>query len=149
MVSGNTGGGGAIGPSAAAGIWAAANSGIATIARRAGIMRRERPVRIVSSGCPRDERALRQSTTERAVLARAFGELDQEVIGRDSGSGDDPRVELLEQGEAGFFGPARHECQLEQHKVVRVAHPKKRRRVQETVARKLVDDLKKVVRRDL
>jgi hypothetical protein len=56
--------------------------------------------------------------TEGKVLTRLLGELDHEVIGRYSGTSDDPRVQLLEQGETGFFGPANDERDLEQNEVV-------------------------------
>jgi len=44
-------------------------------------------------------------------------------------AGDDPRVQLLEQGEAGFFWPARDERELKHDEVVGVIHADERRRV--------------------
>src|SRR6267143_3706864 len=96
-----------------------------------------------------DGRALRQSPTERKVLAWSLGELDHEVVRRYSGTSDDPRVQLLEQGEAGFFWPAGDEREFKHNEVVGVFHPEKRRRVQEAVARKLMDDLEEVIRGNL
>src|SRR4029077_1568579 len=97
------------------------------------------------SGCLYDERALPQSLTEGKVLPRAFEEPDHEVIGRYACTRDDPRVQLLEQSEAGFLRPADDERDFKQDEVVRVLHSDKRGRVQEAVAGKLVDDLEEVV----
>src|SRR5882762_1943524 len=96
-----------------------------------------------------DGRALRQSPTERKVLAWSLGELDHEVVRRYSDAGDDPRVQLLEQGEADFFGPARDERELKQDEVVGVVHAHERERVKVAVARKLMDDLEEVIRWNL
>jgi hypothetical protein len=89
---------------------------------------------------------LRQSLTEGKVLAGSFGELDHEVVRQDSGTGDDVLVELLEQGEAGFFRPAGDERELEQDEIVGVFPPEKRWRVQEAFTRKLMDDPEEVIR---
>src|SRR6266576_3512148 len=101
------------------------------------------------SGCLRDESALCQSLTERKVLVWTLDELDHEVVWRYSGTCDDSRVQFLEQGEANFFGPAGDERDFKHDEVVGVFHSEKRRRVQEAVARKLMDDLEEVVRGDL
>ena len=88
-----------------------------------------------------------QSLTEGEILAREFGELDHQVIRRDFGTSDDPRIQLLEQGEPGFFRPAGDKRDFKQNEVVGVVHPEKRRRVQEAFAWKHMDDLEKVIRR--
>jgi hypothetical protein len=86
---------------------------------------------------------------EGEVLTRLFGKLDEDVIGRYSGTSDDPSVQFLEQREAGFSRPAGDERDLKHDEVVGVSHAEKRRRVQEPIARQFVDDLKEVIRGNL
>src|SRR5882762_2805988 len=102
-----------------------------------------------ASGCLRDEGALRQSLAERDVLARDLDELDHQVVGRDAGAGGDARVQLLEKREARLLRPAGDERELEHDEVVGILEAEKRWRVQEALARQLVDDLEEVVRRNL
>src|SRR6266850_4565966 len=102
-----------------------------------------------ASGCLRDEGALRQSLAEGDVLARDLDELDHQVVGRDAGAGGDARVQLLEEREARLLRPAGDERELEHDEVVGILEAEKRWRVQEALARQLVDDLEEVVRRDL
>jgi len=68
---------------------------------------------------------LRQSLTERKVLAWALEEPDHEVVGRYAGTRDDPRVQFLEQGEASFLRPAGDERDFKQDEVVRYFIPTK------------------------
>src|SRR6266404_3609963 len=107
------------------------------------------PLAVLASGCLSDRRALRQSLTEGKVFARALGEQNHEIVRRYSGASGDPRVQFLEQGKPGFFRTARYEREFQHDEVVGVFHPDKRRRVQEAVARKLVDDLEEIVRGNL
>jgi hypothetical protein len=78
---------------------------------------------------------LRQSLTKGKVLAWALGELDHEVIWRYTGTSDDPRVQFLEQGEAGVFRPPGDERDFKHDEVVGVL---------EVVARQHMDNLEKV-----
>ena len=72
--------------------------------------------------------------------------MDHEVIRRYSGPNDDARVQFLEQGEPRFFRQAGDGRDFKQDEVIGVLQPEIRRRVQEAVARKLMYNLKNVIR---
>ena len=74
--------------------------------------------------------------------------MNHEVIRRYSGLSDDARVQFLEHGEARFLRQAGYGRDFKQDEVIGVLHPEIRRRVEEAVARKLMDNLKNVIRSD-
>src|SRR5467141_3390765 len=88
-----------------------------------------------------------QSLAEREVLAGPLDKLNHHVVRRDPYGGDDASVQLFEQREARFFRPASDEGHFEEDEVVGIFHSHERGRVKKTLARYLVDDLEKVVRR--
>src|SRR2546425_764573 len=96
----------------------------------------------------RDMGTLSQAAAEGNVLARGLVEHDQEIIWRNSGSGDHAVVQGLQQSQSLLLGTAGDKRDLQQNQVIRIVESQERRRMKELAPRQNVNDLEEVVRRN-